>query len=75
MDGVFRMGMVDQHKHLLKPGDECIGGGYYVQRIAAFGLSISTMMVSTMISMSANSCRSNMLTDDIILRHIIIEAP
>ena len=22
MDGYFRLGMVDQHKHLLKPGDE-----------------------------------------------------
>jgi hypothetical protein len=31
MDGVFRLGMVDQHKHLLKSGDQCIGGGYYVQ--------------------------------------------
>jgi hypothetical protein len=29
MDGTFRLGMVDQHKHLLKPGDQCIGGGYY----------------------------------------------
>ena len=29
MDSVFRLGMVDQHKHLLKPGDQCIGGGYY----------------------------------------------
>lgn len=29
MGGVFRLGMVDQHKHLLKPGDQCIGGGYY----------------------------------------------
>ena len=29
MDGVFRLGMVNQHKHLLKPGDQCIGGGYY----------------------------------------------
>ena len=29
MDGAFRLGMVDQHKHLLKPGDQCIGGGYY----------------------------------------------
>ena len=29
MDGVFRLGMVDQHKHLLKPGDQCVGGGYY----------------------------------------------
>ena len=27
MDGYFRLGMVNQHKHLLKPGDQCIGGG------------------------------------------------
>ena len=29
MDGYFRLGMVNQHKHLLKSGDQCIGGGYY----------------------------------------------
>ena len=29
MEGVLRLGMVNQHKHLLKPGDQCIGGGYY----------------------------------------------
>lgn len=29
MDGYLRLGMVNQHKHLLKPGDQCIGGGYY----------------------------------------------
>ena len=29
MDGVFRLGMVNQHKDLLKSGDQCIGGGYY----------------------------------------------
>ena len=29
MDGHFRLGMVSQHKDLLKPGDQCIGGGYY----------------------------------------------
>jgi len=29
MDGYFRLGMVNQHKDLLKPGDSCIGGGYY----------------------------------------------
>ena len=29
MDGVFRLGMVEQHKDLLQPGDQCIGGGYY----------------------------------------------
>ena len=28
MDGFFRLGMVNQHKDLLKPGDQCIGGGY-----------------------------------------------
>ena len=29
INGVFRLGMVNQHKHLLKPGEQCIGGGYY----------------------------------------------
>ena len=29
MDGYFRLGMVNQHKHLLKPDDQCIGGGYW----------------------------------------------
>lgn len=29
MNGYFRMGMVYQHKDLLTPGDQCIGGGYY----------------------------------------------
>ena len=29
MDGHFRLGMVNQHRDLLKPGDQCIGGGYY----------------------------------------------
>ena len=29
MDGYFRLGMVNQHKHLLKLGDQCVGGGYY----------------------------------------------
>ena len=29
MDGFFRLGMVNQHKDLLKPGDSCLGGGYY----------------------------------------------
>lgn len=28
-DGFLRLGMVNQHKDLLKPGDRCIGGGYY----------------------------------------------
>lgn len=27
--GEFRLGMVFLHKHLLEPGDECLGGGYY----------------------------------------------
>ena len=30
MDGYLRLGMVNQHKDLLKPGDSCLGGGYYV---------------------------------------------
>lgn len=29
MNGVLRLGMVNQHRDLLKPGDQCIGGGYY----------------------------------------------
>jgi hypothetical protein len=29
MKGFFRLGTVNQHKDLLKPGDQCIGGGYY----------------------------------------------
>jgi len=29
MDGYFRLGMVNQHKDLLRPGEQCIGGGYY----------------------------------------------
>ena len=29
MDGTFRLGMVNQHRHLLKPGDQCIGGYYH----------------------------------------------
>ncbi len=29
LDGVLRLGLVCQHKDLLKPGDQCIGGGYY----------------------------------------------
>ena len=27
--GYFRLGMVSPHMYLLKPGDQCIGGGYY----------------------------------------------
>ena len=29
MNGYFRLGMVNQHKDLLKSGEQCIGGGYY----------------------------------------------
>ena len=29
LDGTLRLGMVNQHKELLKSGDQCIGGGYY----------------------------------------------
>lgn len=29
MEGFFRLGMVAMHKDLLKPGDQCVGGGYY----------------------------------------------
>ena len=40
LDGTLRLGMVNQHKELLKSGDQCIG---------------STTMASTMTSMSAKS--------------------
>ncbi|MBR1467430.1 MAG: hypothetical protein IJ606_02240 [Bacteroidaceae bacterium] len=29
MDGYIRIGMVNQHRDLLQPGDSCLGGGYY----------------------------------------------
>ncbi|MCR5130368.1 MAG: hypothetical protein K6C10_02775 [Prevotella sp.] len=29
LNGYFRLGMVNQHCHLLQPGEQCIGGGYY----------------------------------------------
>ena len=29
MDGRLRLGMVNQHKDLLKGNEQCIGGGYY----------------------------------------------
>ena len=29
MSGHLRLGLVNQHKDLLKPGDSCLGGGYY----------------------------------------------
>lgn len=28
-DGHLRLGMVTLHRHLLEPGDTCLGGGYY----------------------------------------------
>ncbi len=28
-DGVFRLGIVSLHKHLLEAGETCLGGGYY----------------------------------------------
>lgn len=28
-NGNFRIGFVDQHKDLLQPGDQCVGGGYW----------------------------------------------
>ena len=27
--GHIRLGMVTLHRHLLEPGDVCLGGGYY----------------------------------------------
>lgn len=29
LDSYLRLGMVNLHKDLLLPGDQCIGGGYY----------------------------------------------
>lgn len=28
-DGTLRLGMVNRHFELLKPGEKCLGGGYY----------------------------------------------
>ncbi len=28
-DGFLRLGLVTLHRHLLEPGDTCLGGGYY----------------------------------------------
>lgn len=28
-DGHLRLGLVTLHRHLLEPGDTCLGGGYY----------------------------------------------
>lgn len=28
-DGHLRLGMVTLHRHLLEPGDHCLGGGYW----------------------------------------------
>ena len=45
MDGYFRLGMVNQHKHLLKPGDQCIGGGYYHFDFPTASSSIGNHMI------------------------------
>lgn len=46
MDGVFRLGMVDQHKHLLKPGDQCIGGGHTQDEIRTVVNAVLGALVS-----------------------------
>ena len=56
MDGYFRLGMVNQHKDLLKPGDSCLGGG-----IVASNWFISMMMTVSL--MSARNCKLNTMTD------------
>ena len=28
-EGILRLGMVPLHRHLLQPGDVCLGGGYW----------------------------------------------
>ena len=57
MDGYFRLGMVNQHKDLLKPGDQCIGGGYY-----QFDWT-SMMMISMMTSASVKNWKLNIMSD------------
>ena len=60
MDGYFRLGMVNQHKDLLKPGDSCLGGGYYhfdytSNRIVLDRSSYFTSMMMTVSLMSARN--------------------
>ena len=50
MDGYFRLGMVNQHKDLLKPEDQCIR-----LSIVDCGLSIPTMIISTTTLTSARN--------------------
>jgi len=51
MDGYFRLGMVNQHKHLLKPGDQSL------IPIVACESSIRMMMAFMMILMSVKNCK------------------
>ena len=60
MDGYFRLGMVNQHKDLLKPGDSCLGGGYYHFDYTS-NWFISMMMTVSL--MSARNCKLNTMTD------------
>ena len=57
MDGYFRLGMVNQHKDLLKPGDSCLGGGYYHFDYASNRIILFISMMMTVSLMSARSCK------------------
>ena len=40
-DGHVRLGMVTLHRHLLLPGDKCLGGGYYAVDYQSCSLVLS----------------------------------
>ena len=75
LDGVLRLGMVNQHKHLLKPGDQCIGGGYYHFDFVSNRILLDResydfgrpkwhlLETSMMISTSVKNCKLNTMTD------------
>ena len=47
MDGHFRMGMVGQHKELLKPGDQCIGAATTRLTMCQIGLSLTEILTTS----------------------------
>ena len=67
MDGVFRLGMVDQHKHLLKPGDQCIGGGYYTFDFVSNRIILDRESHHTVPGTVCNGIWGFMQTGDVIL--------
>ena len=57
MDGYFRLGMVNQHKDLLKPGDSCLGGGIIISIMPRIVLS-STALRMTSVSRNGTCWKS-----------------